>query len=89
MTTDEQMQINQHDFVDSEIWDLIVNLYPERDDIKYNGNIVNKVRSVLSEYYVKELKVCTEEEFYPYIKEKKIKKELPTAIFGRQFPSSF
>ena len=71
MTTDEQMKINQHDLVDSEIWDLIVNLYPERDDIKYNGNIVNKVRSVLSEYYVKELKVCTEEEFYPYILETK------------------
>jgi len=71
MTTDEQMKINQHDLVDSEIWDLIVNLYPARDDIKYNGNIVNKVRSVLSEYYVKELKVCTEDEFYPYIKETK------------------
>ena len=71
MTTDEQMKINQHDFVDNEIWDLIVNLYPARDNIKYNGNIVNKVRSVLSEYYIKELKVCTEEEFYPYITETK------------------
>ena len=71
MTTDERMKINQHDFVDSEIWDLIVNLYPARDDIKYNGNIVNQVRTVLSKFYTDELKVCTEEEFYPYIKETK------------------
>jgi len=70
MNIEEQMKINQHDFVDSEIWDLIVNLYPERDDIKYDGNIVNQVRTILSNYYVNVLKVCTEEEFYPYINEK-------------------
>jgi hypothetical protein len=65
MTFDEQMKINQHKFVDSEIWDLIVNLYPERNDIKYNEKIVNQVRAVLLNYYVDVLKVCTEEEFYP------------------------
>jgi len=79
MTFDEQMKINQHKFVDSEIWDLIVNLYPERNDIKYNEKIVNQVRAVLLNYYVDVLKVCTEEEFYPYITETK-KKELPSVL---------
>ena len=73
MTMEERMKINQHDFVDNEIWDLIVNLYPARDDIKYDGNIVNQVRSVLLNYYVNKLKVCTEEEFYPYITKTKKK----------------
>ena len=65
----EKMKLNQQDLVDSEIWNLIVNLYPARDDIKYDGNIVNQVRSVLINYYVNVLKVCTEEDFYPYITE--------------------
>jgi len=69
MTNDEQMKINQQDLVDNEIWNLIVNLYPARDDIKYDGNIVNQIRSVLMQYYVNVLKVCTEEDFYPYITE--------------------
>ena len=69
MTNDEKMKHNQQDLVDSEIWNLIVNLYPARDDIKYDGNIVNQIRSVLMQYYVEELKVCTEEDFYPYITE--------------------
>jgi hypothetical protein len=69
MTIDEQMKINQHDFVDSEIWDLIRNLHPNLTDfdLQYDGNIVNQVRTVLSNFYVNVLKVCTEEDFYPYI----------------------
>jgi len=71
MTFEEQMKINQHNFVNDEIWDLIVNLYPARDDIKFDVNIVNQIRIVLTKYYVEELKICTEEDFYPYIKETK------------------
>jgi hypothetical protein len=67
MTTDEQMKINQHNFVNDEIWDLIVNLYPARDDINFDVNIVNQIRIVLTKYYVEELKICTEDDFYPDI----------------------
>ena len=66
----EKMKQNQQDLVDSEIWNLIVNLYPDRDDIKYDGNIIHQVRAVLMQYYVEELKVCKEDDFYPYITEK-------------------
>jgi len=69
MQNDEQMKLNQQDLVDNFIWDLIVNLYPAHDDIKFDGNIINQIRSVLSDYYVNKLKVCTEDEFYPYITE--------------------
>jgi len=69
MQNDEQMKLNQQDLVDNFIWDLIVNLYPVHDDIKFDGNIINQIRSVLSDYYVNKLKVCTEDEFYPYITE--------------------
>jgi len=69
MTNDEKMKLNQQDLVDSEIWNLIVNLYPARDDINYDGNIIHQVRAVLMQYYVNELKLCTEEDFYPYITE--------------------
>ena len=67
MTIEEQMKINQHNFVNDEIWDLIVNLYPARDDIKFDKNIVIKIKDVLLKYYVNELKICTIDDFYPDI----------------------
>jgi len=68
---EEKMKLNQQDLVDSEIWDLIINLHPNLTDfdLQYDGNIVNKIRVVLLNYYVNDLKVCTEEDFYPYITE--------------------
>jgi len=67
MKIDEQMKINQRNFVIDEIWDLIVNLYPARDVIKYDEKIIVRIKDVLLNYYINELKVCTIDDFYPDI----------------------
>ena len=67
MKIEEQMKVNQRNFVNDEIWDLVVNLYPARDDIKYDENIIVRIKDVLLNYYVNELKICTIDDFFPDI----------------------
>ena len=67
MKFEEQMKVNQRNFVNDEIWDLVVNLYPARDDIKYDENIIVRIKDILLNYYVNELKICTIDDFFPDI----------------------
>ena len=67
MQIEEQMKVNQRNLVIDEIWDLVVNLYPARDDIKYDENIIVRIKDVLLNYYVNELKICTTDDFFPDI----------------------
>jgi len=67
MKIEEQMKVNQRNFVNDEIWDLVVNLYPARDDIKYDENIIVRIKDVLLNYYINELKICTIDDFFPDI----------------------
>jgi len=67
MKIEEQMKVNQRNFVNDEIWDLVVNLYPARDDIKYDENIIVRIKDILLNYYVNELKICTIDDFFPDI----------------------
>jgi len=55
---------NRWDFVDNSIHDLIVKLNPSKTELKYNGTVVGEIRDVLINYFVNELKICTEDEFY-------------------------
>jgi len=61
----EQTKIERWDFVDNSIHELIKSLNPSKTEIEWNGTINAEIREVLVKYFVDELKVCTEDEFYP------------------------
>jgi hypothetical protein len=58
-------ELDQQDFVDSSIMELINKVNPTENIISYSGKIVSKIREALIEVYTKDLKICTERKFYP------------------------
>jgi hypothetical protein len=60
-------ELEQQDFIDSSIMELINKVNPTENVIDYNGHIVGKVRDTLIEIFTKDLSLCTERELYPYI----------------------
>jgi hypothetical protein len=57
--------IEQMDFVDNQIFELIQRLNPTTKEIDWNIEHISKVREALIEVYAHDLQICTEEEFYP------------------------
>jgi len=65
----EKQKIQQQDFVDNVINDMIVSLNPSTKKINWNITVISEIRSILKRYFVEDLRLCTDEEFYPYIDE--------------------
>ena len=63
-----KQKISIQDIVDNEIFDLINKLSPTNEIIEWNITVISQIRLILQDFYVNELKLCTEEEFYPSIK---------------------
>ena len=61
----EKQKIQQQDFVDNAIFDLINTLNPTDKEIKWDISPISKIRDVIQNLFVDELKLCTEDEFYP------------------------
>ena len=61
----ERAKIEQWDFVDNTIYDMIVNLNPSTKEIQWDIKPIIEIREVLISYFVEELKLCTEDDFYP------------------------
>ena len=61
----EKQKIEQQDFVDNAIFDLITTLNPSTNEIKWDIKPISEIREVLVNLFVNELKLCTEENFYP------------------------
>ena len=61
----EKQKIEQWDFVDNSIFELISKLNPSENVIKWDIKPISEIREVLVGFYVNELKLCTEDEFYP------------------------
>jgi hypothetical protein len=61
----EKQKIMQQDFVDNVINDMIVSLNPTEKKLKWNIKLISDIRSILAKYFVEELRLCTDEEFYP------------------------
>ena len=61
----ERAKIEQWDFVDNTIYDMIVNLNPSTKEIQWDIKPISEIREVLISYFVEELKLCTEDDFYP------------------------
>jgi len=61
----EKQKLEQQDFVDNSIFELISKLNPSENVIKWDIHYISEIRQVLVDIFVTELKLCTEEEFYP------------------------
>jgi len=59
-------ELDQQDFIDNSIMELINTVNPSSEEIKYSGNIVGKIRDTLIEIFTGDLGLCTEQDFYPY-----------------------
>ena len=65
MTTNEKRKIEQWDYVDNAIFDLINELNPSTKTIEWDIKPISEIREILVSLYVQELKLCTEDDFYP------------------------
>jgi hypothetical protein len=61
----EKQKIRQQDFVDNVINDMIVTLNPTEKKLQWNIKVISDIRIILAGYFVEELRLCTDEEFYP------------------------
>lgn len=61
----EKQKLDQQDFVDNSIFELINKLNPSENVIKWDIHLISEIRQVLVDMFVTELKLCTEDEFYP------------------------
>jgi hypothetical protein len=61
----EKRKIEQWDFVDNAIFDLIQTLNPSEKEIEWDIKPISEIREVLVNLFVNELKLCTEDDFYP------------------------
>jgi len=67
--TEERKKLNQQDLVDNTINNMIETLNPSDNILNWNGTIINEIRIILEEYFVEQLHLYKENEFYPYIEE--------------------
>ena len=61
----EKQKIERWDLVDNAVFDLINTLNPSDKEIKWDIKPISEIRAVLVNLFVNELKLCTENEFYP------------------------
>lgn len=62
-----EKEIRRQDFVDNAIFDFIKELNLSSKTIDWNIEMIGEIRDIVSDWIVNKLKICTEQEFYPYI----------------------
>ena len=65
MTLNEKRKLEQCDNVDNAIFDLITELNPSTKTIEWDIKPISEIREILVSLYLQELKLCTEDDFYP------------------------
>ena len=63
-----EQQIKRQDFVDNTTFEFINSLIPNDKQIDWDIDSIAQVRNAVSKVLI-EKKICTEQEFYPFIKE--------------------
>jgi len=61
----DRAKIERQDFVDNSIFDMLEELNPSRHELEWDIKPISEIREVIIKYFVDELKICTEDEFYP------------------------
>ncbi|MBI5196143.1 MAG: hypothetical protein HZA10_07455 [Nitrospirae bacterium] len=62
-------QIKRQDSVDNAIYQLIQELNPTADEIRWDIEMLGEVRDVIEDWIVERLKITDEQNFYPYLGE--------------------
>jgi len=60
-------EINRQDFVDNQVYELLCTLDTDPNEIEWNIELIAKIRDAVQEVLVDDLKLMTEQEFYPYL----------------------
>ena len=60
-------EIAKQDFVDNAIYDLINKITPSEKRIEWDIEIIGEVRDKINYWLTNRLKICSEQEFYPFI----------------------
>lgn len=63
------LELGRQDYVDNQIYSLIIALAPENTSIPWNIEMIGAIRDELKTWIVDELGLCEEEAFYPYVSE--------------------
>jgi len=67
---DERAKIERWDFVDNTIHEMLKQLNPSiSHKLEWDIHPINEIREVIIKYFADELKICTEDEFYPYVED--------------------
>ena len=61
-------EIIRQDFVDNSIFRIINAVNPSQKEIEWDIEIIGEIRDKINFWLTKQLKVCSEQEFYPFIK---------------------
>ena len=61
---DERAKIERWDFVDNTIFDMLEELNPTGKKLDWDIKPISEIREVIINYF-EEMKICTEDEFYP------------------------
>jgi len=59
-------QIKRQDFVDNSIYNLMQDLNMSKQKIDWDIEFIGEIRNIIKNRF-KELNICSEEEFYPYL----------------------
>lgn len=62
-------QIKRQDSVDNAIYQLIQELNPTADEIRWDIEMIGEVRDVIEDWIVERLKITDEQGFYPYLED--------------------
>ena len=60
-------QLERQDFVDTAIYDLLNEVTPSEHQIPWDIELIGDIRDLIQEKLV-ERGICTEQEFYPFLK---------------------
>ena len=60
-------QIKRQDSVDNAIYQLMQELNPTADEIRWDIEMIGEVRDVIEDWMVERLKITNEPNFYPYL----------------------
>jgi len=63
-----QQQIAQQDFIDNAIFSLIQVINPSNKEIEWDIEMIGEIRDVVKEWLVDKRNLTTEQEFYPYLR---------------------
>ena len=61
----ETQKTERMDFVDNAIYKLMVSLNPTTEKVTWDTGTINDVKWAILDYFVVDLEICTQEQFYP------------------------